>query len=156
MTKVFVDNAWYLIVIKRFSYFLLFPLVVACYQVDYSVGEEPEDLIPTDTMVGMLTDMHLIEGARTGNSIIGDTLLMGDYYRRVYEKYGVTDSAYAHSFNYYNRDPKLMSEMYDQVIDRLSKLEWKLQEEGVNPGDTVLAKEAMRELMESHKIPGSK
>ena len=50
--------------------------------------ERPTDvsgMIPPDSMTIILTDIHLIEGAKVGDNIMGDTLRAASYFKKIYE-----------------------------------------------------------------------
>ncbi len=65
--------------------------------------EKPEDagnIIPPDSMSRIMTDIHLIEGAKVGENIMGDSLRVAHYFRGVYEKYDITQARFEESFDY--------------------------------------------------------
>ncbi len=118
---------------KHISIFILSVLtllVLSCDPVEagYHV-EEPARLIPEDKMTQMLLDMHIIEGARSGMRVLGDSVPVDVYYRGFYEKYDVTKGQYDSSFRYYSADPDLMMEMYDIVIDSIRIMEIQAMED---------------------------
>lgn len=81
----------------------------------------PSDLIALETMSAMLADIHLIEGARLGERMLGDSLQAQDHYRGVWAKYGVQEDQYKSSFEYYSRHPDLMDQIYEQAIEQLNR-----------------------------------
>ncbi len=83
----------------------------------------PKDIIPRDSMVSALVDMHLIEGAKVGQKIMGDTVKISTYYAKMYEKYGVTKKQFEKSFQFYSEHPDAMNKMYQEVIERLNKIQ---------------------------------
>lgn len=83
----------------------------------------PDDIIPRDSMVSALFDMHLIEGAKVGQKVMGDTVKLNTYYTKLYQKYGVTKKQYEKSFNFYSEHPETMNKMYQEVIERLNKIQ---------------------------------
>src|SRR5210317_343494 len=88
----------------------------------------PEGLIDEETMTAILTDVHLIEGARTGLTILGDTASnITDYYDAMYEKFEITEEQFDMSFKYYTQHPKVMDKMYEQVIEDLTIIEAELK-----------------------------
>jgi hypothetical protein len=93
---------------------------VAC--VDHEV-EIPADVIGHQQMVEMLVDIHVIEGARSGTLILGDTNSIPDYYSRIYLKYGTTEQDFKTSFDWYTHHPEKLKAVYEDVIVALSKLE---------------------------------
>ena len=83
----------------------------------------PEGTLPESTMIAMLTDMHLVEGAKVGNKIMGDTLPAPVYFEKVYSKHGITEDQFEENFRFYSANPKLMAKIYDQVIVNLNKID---------------------------------
>lgn len=91
----------------------------------------PQWLLPEDSMVLILTDIHLVEGARSGTQILGDSLHRpSDYYKKVYEKYGLTASKYDSIFSWYSAHAPLMNQLYARMLERLNRLEARQQAQG--------------------------
>ncbi len=87
-------------------------------------GPPPSDqVISPDTMAHILTDIHLIEGAKVGDNMLGDSLRPPHYYRVVYDSYGISVTQFEHSFDYYTNRPGEMNKIYEVVVENLSKLE---------------------------------
>jgi len=80
----------------------------------------PAGIVPADTMAVMLSELHLIEGARSGKQIMGDSLSMDAYYDALYVRHGVEAERFKTSFAWYSRNPKLLEALYEDVIVRLS------------------------------------
>ncbi len=76
----------------------------------------------------MLVDVHIIEGARSGVRVLGDSVPADLYYEGLFKKYGVTQTQYDSSFRYYSHYPTVMTEMYDVVIDSLNIRKIKIDE----------------------------
>lgn len=107
-------------------------LFTSCESSELNIA--PKDLIPEDTMVLMLTDIHLVEGAKVGRKIMGDTVLMDVYYRKIFDKYQIDKVKFEESFRFYSNDPKKMDGLYASVIDNLNQLQknapdWRKQDE---------------------------
>lgn len=83
----------------------------------------PDDVIPRDSMVSALVDLHLIEGAKVGQKVMGDTVKINTYYAKMYQKYGVTRKQFEKSFKFYSEHPDDMNKMYQEVIERLNKIQ---------------------------------
>ena len=71
----------------------------------------------------ILTDIHLIEGGKVGENMLGDSLRAPHFFRVVYEKYGISESYFEQSFDYYTDRPEEMNKIYEVVVENLSKLE---------------------------------
>ncbi|HCP41642.1 MAG TPA: hypothetical protein DIT65_07595 [Cryomorphaceae bacterium] len=79
----------------------------------------PEHVISEKQMVPILVDVHIVEGARNGVLILGDTNDIEDYYAKVYEKHGITENDFKRSFKFYNSEPELFIPIYEKVLDSL-------------------------------------
>ena len=84
-----------------------------------TVPDPPADLIQPDAMVPLLVDVHLVEGARNGALILGDTNDIEDYYAKVYSKHGVSEELFQRSFSWYNGEPDAFIPIYEKVLDSL-------------------------------------
>jgi hypothetical protein len=86
--------------------------------------QRPDDLLTQDEMVAVLTDIHLIEGARTGLVIMGDSVGgVNEHYKAFFVKHNVTQAQYDSSFVYYSKNPKVFDKIYERVIENLSVIE---------------------------------
>lgn len=82
----------------------------------------PKDLIQPDKMAQVLHDIHVFDGYI--NAIThSDTARMvaASYYKGIYKKFAIDSALYARSLNYYNRNPRIMTEIYTNVVSRLEK-----------------------------------
>lgn len=79
--------------------------------------------MPKDSMVSALVDMHIIEGAKTGNKIMGDTVKADLYFAKMYQKYGVSKEEFEESYDYYSERPEVMNDLYRQAIERLNQIQ---------------------------------
>lgn len=100
--------------------FLGFALV-SCQRPDEVII--PSDTLSQDEMVTILTDIHLVEGAKVGNKIMGDTIAAPVYFNKVYKKHGITEAKFEEDFRFYSEHPKLMIKVYERVIENLNKIE---------------------------------
>ncbi len=107
---------------------LLLAFVTSCY---HEVGEKvivPKRLLPEDSLVMVLTEIQLADGAITYKRIshkkVGDE--KQKYYAVIYKKYNLTPELLKDNIDYYNTDPDEMVKIYDKVLARLSQLEAKI------------------------------
>lgn len=101
---------------------LLLLLVACAPDAPPKTEEAPDWVIPEAKMTDLLTDMHIIEGARIGTRVLGDTLSVNAHYEKLWEKYGVTAAIYDSSFRFYSRNAERMDLMYEEVLTRLTKM----------------------------------
>lgn len=89
---------------------------------------EPEGLLSQEQMVEVMTDIHLIEGARTGLVIMGDTVGgVNEHYKAFFEKHHVSQNQFDSSFVYYSKKPEVFDKIYERVIENLSVIESEIQ-----------------------------
>lgn len=84
----------------------------------------PAEVIPADTMVKILSDMHLAEAAIQMRNLSGHDSLRSEAfgrYKYIFEKYKVSATDFEKSFKWYSGEPELFSKIYDSVIVHLSE-----------------------------------
>lgn len=84
---------------------------------------EEENLLSPDQMIEILTDVHIVEGAKIGRKVMGDTLLMDAYYNKVFAKHGINKTLFEENFRYYSSEPKKMDAIYEKVVENLNHLQ---------------------------------
>ncbi len=92
--------------------------------------EVPADVISKDSMIRMLTDMHLAEAAIQMRNLSGHDSLHREAFGRykfIFEKYKVSADVFEKSFRWYSSEPEIFSGMYDSVIVHLSEGQAKAQ-----------------------------
>ncbi len=110
----------YSIVIGFLGLVLLF-LQTGCNQV-----EEPQGILPTDTLKLILIETHLAEANLNLNA---DSLQMNraaDYYALILDSFKTDSTQFAESMEYYMSKPDIMEKMYQEMLEELSMRESKL------------------------------
>ena len=108
---------------KKLLIILVIALVFSCEsKVNY---EKPEDLIPRDSMIDLLYDMHLAVG--TTNLRNKKMEKDRNYMSLVYEKYKVDSTRFAISNIYYTSQAVEYEEMFEEVERRLELLHEKYE-----------------------------
>ncbi len=103
---------------KQFLTILVILLIISCEsKVNY---EKPEDLIPRETMIDLLYDMHLAVG--TSNLRNKNNEKDRNYMSLVYQKYGIDSTRFAISNIYYTSQAVEYEEMFEEVERRLEVL----------------------------------
>jgi hypothetical protein len=95
---------------------------MACVQ----PNEVPDDVIPEDKMIQVLTDVHLLEGAHMSTQFINidsvrDVTAAG--YNTIFKKYGITEQEYKKSWEFYMRNPDIADPLYEKVIENINILQ---------------------------------
>ena len=107
---------------------LLFILFVGCTSPEVKI---PVNILTQEQMMPILVDIHVIEGARNGSIMLGDTNGIEDYYAKVYEKFGITEDQFKSSFAYYSDNPTVFIPIYEEVLDSLKANGTLLAKKGV-------------------------
>lgn len=74
-------------------------------------------------MVLLMTDMHVIEGAKLGQKALGDSLPISRHYQKLWAKYDLTQAEYDSNFAYYSRQAEEMNAIYEEVLEHLGAME---------------------------------
>nr|WP_262895406.1 DUF4296 domain-containing protein [Penaeicola halotolerans] len=85
-------------------------------------SKTPKGLVPSDKMVSVLIDIHLLESKLGMLSITRDSaqVLYKELEKEIFQKHQVEEAVYRRSFTYYMEDIQAMDKIYDAVIDSLS------------------------------------
>lgn len=101
---------------------LIFSLSACAPEAPKKTEPLPEWIIPEEKMVDVLTDVHIVEGARIGIKVIGDSLPVRLHYEKIWQKHDINQELYDSSFRFYSRNAERMDKMYEQVLTRLTKI----------------------------------
>lgn len=108
---------------RKLFWSILIVLGLSCQHVERP--ERPEDLIPEDKMVNILTDLYINNAARSvnvrvlrNNGIVLDSLL--------YVKYDIDSLQFARSNAFYTSDLNHYNSMFGQIEERLVKMKGRL------------------------------
>lgn len=85
--------------------------------------EPPGDLIPRDSFVQVLADVHVIE-ARISHEMVVDQRTDSPaqrYYDEMYAERSITKEQYRRTYTWYTEHPELMKALYDDVLQELGR-----------------------------------
>jgi hypothetical protein len=104
------------------SIFGLIIFLSSCSPLDK--GSNSEQIISPKKMVGVFLDMHLAE-ANLASLPQNDSVirLVNEYYKFIFDFHETDSATFKRSIAYYSAHPKKMDEIYQQVVDSLTKLE---------------------------------
>jgi hypothetical protein len=107
-------------------------MLSSCYnEYNESLTEKPDNLIPRDTLVLIIADLEITESVIRQQNNYG--LDAGDktaaYFNMIFTKYNISKSQFDSSLAYYKGDVEVMSEIYEDVITRLSLIQSEVQME---------------------------
>ena len=93
----------------------------------HPMGPADKDILKPDKFVEVLIDMHYYEGIYSIAENMDylpskikdiDTL---DFYKPVLDKHGIDRNKFENSLKYYSYKPNQLEDMYDRVVDELSR-----------------------------------
>ncbi len=72
-----------------------------------------------------MVDVHLLEAALNGNAYSRDQVMMNKIHpdSDILKKHAVSKKLYDESFEFYSRNPLLLAEVYQMVLNNLSKMQ---------------------------------
>ena len=79
----------------------------------------PSTVLSSKAMIPIMVDVHVVEGARNGALILGDTNGIEDYYAKIYEKHQITEQQFKEGFAFYSSHPDIFIPIYEAVLDSL-------------------------------------
>lgn len=140
-------------------FFILFSILLfSCENENRQGSIDSEQLLSEKQMIDILTDVHIVEGAKIGRKIMGDTLMMDAYYRKIFSKHKIDKKQLDENYRYYSSDPEKMDGIYEKVLDNLNKLQvevpkWNAIDSIKNPGfkskkDSLKTKALVDSLMQ--------
>jgi hypothetical protein len=107
------------------AFFFLVLLFAACYRAAKAPEFDAAAILPPDSMVAVLTDIHILEGI--DNIVNKKDTAMADRTEKtldiILNKYKIDRAAFEENLRYYAYHTEEYDKIYDQVIVNLSKLE---------------------------------
>ena len=112
----------YCSLMKFFKLFILSIFLSGC-----NTDSPPNDIIEEQKMIGVLADLHTIDGYMS-TLMYSDSLRVAgkNYYATVYKKHKISKSRFEESLKYYSMQPELLDSMYSKVQIILNKKEERL------------------------------
>ena len=107
-------------------------LVIACLLLFACSGKKtvniPETVLPQEKMAEVMIDIHLLEATMNLNSTNADKISPGNPTPSfdVLKKNNINKKQYDESFDFYTQHPELLIEVYQSVLNELSKLQAKV------------------------------
>ena len=77
--------------------------------------------IPKDKLLPVLIDIHMVEAVVDNDSQVMKDSLTALYYPQIFEKHGVTAKDFDSTVKYMNVRPKLMHDIYEDVMKEIQK-----------------------------------
>lgn len=108
------------------KYLILFLMIVTASCSEEVVVETiPADVLSKQAMVELLVDIQLIEGGIIIRKLKGKEFdkEINVYYQIAFKKHGLTKKTFEYNMRYYTDHLEKLEEIYDEVINELSKLQ---------------------------------
>ncbi len=107
---------------RNFNLFLFTHLVILIL---FTCDANPKENLPIDedTLVKLLCDVHVVEGALQNQKASEKDSLANAYYNQIYEKHDILEEDFVKILEVMEKDPKLLGHIYDQVLVELDSME---------------------------------
>lgn len=106
--------------LRNISVVFLMILLQSC---STSQVEIPSGVIPHDKMVQVLADVQIAEATilyKSGKGDIGEAKAPA-YYQYIFTRNKITEKQFRESFRFYLEQEELMNQLYEEVINEISK-----------------------------------
>lgn len=106
-----------------------FTLIIACLLFFACSGKKtlniPENILPKEKMAEVMIDIHLLEATMNLNSTSADKLNPANPSPNfdVLKKNNISKIQFDESFDFYSQHPELLIEVYQTVLNDLSKMQ---------------------------------
>ena len=105
--------------------FLLFCILVQACSSDKTVVV-PDSVFPKEKMATLMLDVHLLEASMNLNAASPENIASiggnGGPTSDILKKHNITKKQFDESFDFYTKNPQLLSEVYQLVLNDLSKM----------------------------------
>jgi len=88
----------------------------------------PKDLIPEDSLVLIIVDMHLADAILIEPSVQQKQFVINKtkFYNVVLDKHSITKEEFQKNIDYYSNNPEQFNKVYEKVIEELTILQGNL------------------------------
>lgn len=106
---------------KKTILFITISLLFACGK--SNSGHIPSGVIPPDSMVQVLTDVHIFQAMlQLGDYRNDSASTLRSAFLNVLKKHHLTEADYKKCTQYYSSHPALLDSVYEKVLNNLSQL----------------------------------
>ena len=109
---------------KKITTILCLVFFAACSSIEDRVAI-PDTVLSQEKMAEVLVDVHLLEASLNVNALSRDQQIMNSIHpdSDVLKKHNVTREKYQDSFTFYSQNTLLLAEVYQFVLNDLSKMQ---------------------------------
>lgn len=110
--------------------YILFSIILLLVASCSVFNHKPKGIIDDDKLVDILVDIHLADGtlAVAGYNINKDSTKIELLYQDVLNKHNITQQEFEKTIDFYSDDPHHLESIYEQVSEKLAKIESKFDE----------------------------
>ena len=103
-------------------FIIAFVLVLASCSSELERVSEPDDLIPKEQMVGVITELVKLESYLQSSypSVAQYNKVMINSGNKIFKKFGITHEQFEGSIDYYGSHQHLMKSIYNEALDNLN------------------------------------
>lgn len=98
--------------------------IIFCFLL-FSCGEKkeeiPSDVISEEKMITIMTEIELTQALIKLKASVQDTINEKQLYDEVYTEFDISEEMFNKSVEYYCEDPNKIKDMYNKVIENLTK-----------------------------------
>lgn len=104
---------------RTFFFYFSLILFVSCSNKDVSI---PPEILPQDSMIQIMANVHLAESRLLmSGRYVNNEALKSAYIQKVLSESNISAERFQSSFAYYTSRPELFSEMYNKVMEEISR-----------------------------------
>ena len=115
--------------LQKYIHLNLLLVSIIFYSCANSDNEIPNNIIPQEKLVDVITEMEITQALVKFKFTIKDSSInQSELFKEIYIEYNISKEQISNSIKYYTNQPKTMDSIYVKVIDRLSEMQAKDQE----------------------------
>ena len=107
---------------KFISIGTLLCLFISCGHDDKTVVI-PYDVLTKEKMAHVIADIHIAEAQMNLQTLPDSSSNKKLGFQKIFEKYHITKQQYEKSLSFYIDHPKMLNEIYEQVLNELSRIQ---------------------------------
>jgi hypothetical protein len=106
---------------KKIVFIFLTCFLFSCS--DSDIIKIPDHILPAEKMAEVFEDLHLLEAIMNIHVGTPDKIKPGSAVINIYNKHQITKEQFEESYKFYTENPELLAEIYQLVLNNLSKLQ---------------------------------
>jgi hypothetical protein len=131
------------------------PLLMIIFFISCS-GEKkhiPSDIILQDEMADILTDVHLAEAStdNRGTTMPQINRMMATKYDSLFRRHHVTFEQFKSSYNFYLDHPDYLSDIYTEVVNKLTTLESRVTKRKKVVTSPIMKKDSLQQVLNNRE-----